>query len=1118
MAPTEVDNRPAKSPEEELTPPDLYQFGNPPIPKLGEQKSGPVAASENVTELHFSPVGADWARQFNQSERRIENMPEGPAKELAYERETRLMYSVPKALIPYREDIKAADSINQVETVARGRTNVSAQNLLEAQISTARAGGATQEQMNSLLQQQQKLKAELRDITADYLAPGTTRANAGFALISTGNERLIKQGRDLVDDALKLRPELAKNKHFLQAAEAATKAAHANRERALNGGSLGPNDPYQWSGDGNSGVPGGIPPRGPGVPGKPGRGPDGHALPDGNPGFFHVPGGDAQGVSPSDRQVPPGGIPPFVRGPATPESALPKPKNPVEDFTPPVKEPSKGVDKGVWDKMSDSQKMLAIAAAAYLGYRLVQSGNRVIAERLRNQGNEALAQNPENAARLREAIERTGQDVARDSVVKAEQIKEGEHSGKYKVTGRDGKEAFLTEAEFKEKYAETGKPGEYKSLESGRAKAVQLPDLAEMNQELGLGKQADRKMWAVVENGEVKLLTDREFKQNWRQPNEADKASWMTPEERAAKVETERVAAEQKAAAEKAAAEKAAAEKAAAEKAAAEKAAAEKAAAEKAAAEKAAAEKAAAEKAAAEKAAAEKAEADRIAAEQKAAAEKAAAEKAEADRIAAEQKAAAEKAAAEKAAAEKAAAEKAAAEKAAAEKAAAEKAAAEKAAAEKAAAEKAAAEKAAAEKAAAEKASAEKAAAEKAAAEKAAAEKAAAEKATAEKAAAEKAAAEKAAAEKAAAEKAAAEKAAAEKAEADRIAAEQKAAAEKAAAEKAAAEKAAAEKAAAEKAAAEKAEADRIAAEKVASEGRFKPTAGAEIVPGIKVGQTATVDGANWTAVGKVEDRVIVKNESGITRGTQGQALDSANFNRVEVNGQSGVYFQRKGTNSIYQYFPMDGKQGAQPGPGNGLLFKMEGIEARPMGSPIVKAMMNPASVKVAPVAEVPRAPETEGPRRPRRGSGPSAERISGVDYTAAPDGTMTRNPESVGTRLIGTEATSKELLVADEVKMLEGRVRELEAKEKDSKIEAKERVELAAHRYVLENLHNREVHKALIEKMAASRPRGGFKIGEVRSGAVGVAIIATAALGFYLSTRPQEEYTAPDRARLGGS
>jgi hypothetical protein len=754
---------------------------------------------------------------------------------------------------------------------------------------------------------------------------------------------------------------LAKNKHFLQAAEAATKAAHANRERALNGGSLGPNDPYQWSGDGNSGVPGGIPPRGPGVPGKPGRGPDGHALPDGNPGFFHVPGGDAQGVSPSDRQVPPGGIPPFVRGPATPESALPKPKNPVEDFTPPVKEPSKGVDKGVWDKMSDSQKMLAIAAAAYLGYRLVQSGNRVIAERLRNQGNEALAQNPENAARLREAIERTGQDVARDSVVKAEQIKEGEHSGKYKVTGRDGKEAFLTEAEFKEKYAETGKPGEYKSLESGRAKAVQLPDLAEMNQELGLGKQADRKMWAVVENGEVKLLTDREFKQNWRQPNEADKASWMTPEERAAKVETERVAAEQKAAA-------------------------------------------------------------------------------------------------------------------------------------------------------------EKAAAEKAAAEKAAAEKAAAEKAAAEKAAAEKAAAEKAAAEKAAAEKAAAEKAAAEKAEADRIAAEQKAAAEKAAAEKAAAEKAAAEKAAAEKAAAEKAEADRIAAEKVASEGRFKPTAGAEIVPGIKVGQTATVDGANWTAVGKVEDRVIVKNESGITRGTQGQALDSANFNRVEVNGQSGVYFQRKGTNSIYQYFPMDGKQGAQPGPGNGLLFKMEGIEARPIGSPIVKAMMNPASVKVAPVAEVPRAPETEGPRRPRRGSGPSAERISGVDYTAAPDGTMTRNPESVGTRLIGTEATSKELLVADEVKMLEGRVRELEAKEKDSKIEAKERVELAAHRYVLENLHNREVHKALIEKMAASRPRGGFKIGEVRSGAVGVAIIATAALGFYLSTRPQEEYTAPDRARLGGS
>lgn len=95
-----------------------------------------------------------------------------------------------------------------------------------------------------------------------------------------------------------------------------------------------------------------------------------------------------------------------------------------------------------------------------------------------------------------------------------------------------------------------------------------------------------------------------------------------TEEERAARLEAERLEAG-----------KEAAEKAEAERLAAEKAAAEKAEAERLEAEKAAAEKAEAERLAAEKAAAEKAEAERIAAE-KAAADKAAAEKAAAEKAA----------------------------------------------------------------------------------------------------------------------------------------------------------------------------------------------------------------------------------------------------------------------------------------------------------------------------------------------------------------------------------------------------------------------------------------------------------------------------------------------------
>ncbi len=84
----------------------------------------------------------------------------------------------------------------------------------------------------------------------------------------------------------------------------------------------------------------------------------------------------------------------------------------VEDFTPPAKsQPEKGVDKSIWDKTSDGQKLVAAALAAYLGYKLVQRGNRIAAERSRDQGNEALGKTPENAAKLKEAIERAGQNL-----------------------------------------------------------------------------------------------------------------------------------------------------------------------------------------------------------------------------------------------------------------------------------------------------------------------------------------------------------------------------------------------------------------------------------------------------------------------------------------------------------------------------------------------------------------------------------------------------------------------------------------------------------------------------------------------------------------------------------
>ncbi len=961
-----VENQPVKpnqpGAEFGLEPPQLYGFtGDGSALPNPYQFTGDGQEVKSGPQIYLGPAGQDWGPRIGPSERRIDQMPEGPQKDAALARETNVLFNVPVALKAYRDDIKAADAIDQTEVVRRNTANVALLKENQTQLAQAKAMNASPEQMNALLGKQQELQNTQKLIVGDYYAPATTRINAGLALITTGQDMLVDYGQNLIGEALKLRPELRDNPLFNKNLEAARQACIKNREAAFSGEMK---DPYQFTGDGS--VPGGIPQKRPGLPGQPGRGPDGRPLPDGNPGFTPIPGYDA----PPQQQVQP--FPQFRRGGETPDNARKdKPQQkPKEDFTPPAQPPKeKGVDKGVWDQMNDGQKLLAAALAAFLGYKLVQRGNRILAERSRDAGNEALGKTPENAAKLKEAIERAGKEFARDNVIKAKLLKEGEHAGKYEVTRPDGKKEFMSETDFKDKYSETGKPGEYKSWLSDRSKAVQLPELAELNAELGLGKQADRKMWAVVENGEVKLLTDKEFKQGWRQPTDADKASWdmeaerkLTPEQKA-----EKAAAEQKAAEEKAAADKLAAE---------------------------------------QKAAEEKAAADKLAAEQKAAEEKAAA-----DKLAAEQKAAEEKAAADKLAAE-----------------------------------------------------------QKAAEEKAAADKLAAE-----------------------------QKAAEEKAAADKLAAEQKAAEEKAAADKLAAEKA--------------------AADKLASEGRFKPAPGSEIIAGIKVDQTATVDGVTWKAVGKTEDKIIFKKEAGITRSETPLQFDAKDFNRVELSGEKGIYFQRKGSNTMYQYFPLDGKQALEPGAGNGFLFKLDGVEARPLGSPIVRAMLNPASTTGTPPVEGPKTevkPE-EGPRRPRRGAAPSADRISGVDHTPAPDGTMKRTSEVVGKRLIGTDATAKDLLVADEVKMLETRVEELEKKAKENKIEAKERVELAAHKYVLENLNRPEVHKGMVERMAASRPAGGFRLGEVRSAGVGVAILATAALALYISSQPQGQYTAPERARIGG-
>ena len=225
-----LDNQPVKQPAQgpefgyELPPlygftgdnqdsktPNLYGFTgddqNSKTPSL-YSFTGDVPAVASEPKVFVGPVGQDWGPRIGPSERRIDQMPEGPEKQRALARETNVLFNVPVALKAYREDIKAADAIDQKDVARRNTDNVALLKQNDSQIAQAKAANASPEQMNALLQKQQELQNNQKLIVSDYYAPATTRINAGLALITTGQDMLVDYGQNLIDEGLKLRPEL----------------------------------------------------------------------------------------------------------------------------------------------------------------------------------------------------------------------------------------------------------------------------------------------------------------------------------------------------------------------------------------------------------------------------------------------------------------------------------------------------------------------------------------------------------------------------------------------------------------------------------------------------------------------------------------------------------------------------------------------------------------------------------------------------------------------------------------------------------------------------------------------------------------------------------------------
>jgi len=127
-------------------------------------------------------------------------------------------------------------------------------------------------------------------------------------------------------------------------------------------------------------------------------------------------------------------------------------------------------------------------------------------------------------------------------------------------------------------------------------------------------------------------------------------------------------------------------------------------------------------------------------------------------------------------------------------------------------------------------------------------------------------------------------------------------------------------------------------------------------------------------------------------------------------------------------------------------------------------------------------------------------------------DGTRVLDPRDPISRLQAAERlTDNELRdLMESRRLLEERLRNGE------RLTQEETRTLRALSYLETNISNREVHKAVIEQLGASRPEGGFRLGESAGRLTGLSILMTAVLGVYIGSLGSESSRPMRRAQFG--
>ena len=199
---------------------------------------------------------------------------ENPYSDLEQATQQYMSSGVDSARQAYQRAIGAADAISPDEVRHDAQRNQQREAMLSQQEQMMERNGASPQQMQAVEQQRRMLQQQDQQLQLLYLAPGVTRANFGFALIASGD---VAEGEQMVQQALKLRPEMANDPRF----------QHALQDALRRGGAAGGSDrdPYKYSGPGDSGPgnsgsspyapppPGsdtGTPPLAPAPPGTPG--------------------------------------------------------------------------------------------------------------------------------------------------------------------------------------------------------------------------------------------------------------------------------------------------------------------------------------------------------------------------------------------------------------------------------------------------------------------------------------------------------------------------------------------------------------------------------------------------------------------------------------------------------------------------------------------------------------------------------------------------------------------------------------------------------------------------------------------------------------------------------